>query len=65
MARSDTARSWAATIVGWLLVVIVGFVAFRFVIGSIFWMLRAAVIVALIIGLFVLWLKLKTPGPPG
>ncbi len=61
MARSDTARSWTASLVGWVLVVIVAFVAFRFVIGSIFWMLRAAVIVALIIGLFVLWQKLKTP----
>ena len=61
MAPSGTARSWAASIVGWVLVAIVAFVAFRFVIGSIFWMLRAAVIVALIIGLFVLWMKLKTP----
>jgi len=50
-----------ATMVGYLLVVVIAIVAFRFVLGTLFWLLRTVLVVVVIGGLLVLYLKLKTP----
>ena len=58
--RND-ARSLLATAVGYLIVVVVGLILFRFVIGTIFWLLRALIIVAVLLFLVAVYLKLKSP----
>jgi uncharacterized membrane protein len=55
------ARSALATVVGWLLVVVVVLVAARFVVGTLAWFVRTFLGVIVIVGLFVAWLILKAP----
>jgi hypothetical protein len=61
MGQSTGARSALASIVGWLLVVVVAVVALQIVIGSIIWIFRWLLILAVIVGLLMLYLRLKLP----
>jgi uncharacterized membrane protein len=54
-------RSALATVVGWLLVVVVVLVALRFVVGTLAWFVRSFLGLVVIVGLFVAWLILKAP----
>jgi len=54
-------RSALATVVGWLLVVVVVLVALRFVVGTLAWFIRSFLGLVVIVGLFVAWLILKAP----
>lgn len=59
-------RSMLATLVGWVIVIIVGWWLLGFVIGTVRWLLRTVLMAAVLIGLVVLYLKLKEPNdPPG
>jgi len=55
------ARSVLATIVGYILVAVIVLVLFNFIIGTILWLFRTLVIVAVLLGLLILYLRLKTP----
>jgi hypothetical protein len=59
--QSSGARSLLATIVGYVLVIVVIVVLFNFVVGTLFWLIRTIFIVALLVGLLVLYLRLKSP----
>ena len=59
--RPSRGRSALATIVGYVLVAVVVIVLFNFVIGTIFWLVRTALIIALVVGLLLLYLHLKSP----
>ena len=54
-------RSALATVVGWLLVVVVVLIALRFVVGTLAWFVRSFLGLVVIVGLFVAWLILKAP----
>lgn len=54
-------RSALATVVGWLLVVVVVLVGLRFVVGTLAWFVRSFLGLVVIVGLFVVWLILKAP----
>ena len=54
-------RSALATIVGYVLVAVVIIVLFNFVIGTIFWLIRTIFIIAVVVGLLLLYLHLKSP----
>lgn len=58
--RND-ARSLLATVVGYLIVAIVGLIVLRFVIGTIFWLFRALIIVVVLLVLVAVYLRLKSP----
>ena len=55
------ARSVLATLVGYVIVAIVVLFLFHFIIGTILWLFRTLVIVAVLLGLFTIYLKLKSP----
>jgi hypothetical protein len=55
------ARSVLATIVGYVLVAVIVLVLFNFIIGTILWLFRTLVIVAVLVGLLIVYLRLKTP----
>jgi hypothetical protein len=55
------ARSVLATIVGYILVAVIVLVLFNFVIGTILWLFRTLVVVAVLVGLLIIYLRLKTP----
>lgn len=55
------ARSLLATIVGYVLVIVVVVVLFNFIVGTLFWLVRTVFIIALLLGLLVLYLRLKSP----
>jgi hypothetical protein len=59
--QSSGARSLLATIVGYVLVIVVIVVLFNFVVGTLFWLIRTIFIIALLVGLLVLYLRLKSP----
>ena len=61
MART-TARSALGTVVGWVLVVLVLLWVVRFVLGSLFWLLRSVIFVVVILVLLGAYLRLKAPG---
>lgn len=61
MAQTSRSRSFLASIVGWVLVVVLAVVLFRFVLGTLFWLVKTIVIVAVLLGLLTLYLTLKTP----
>jgi hypothetical protein len=61
MAASTGARSAMATAVGWILVVVIGLVVARWVLGSILWLFRWALILVVIGGLLTVYLRLKLP----
>lgn len=52
-------RSWLATVVGYLIVVVVALILIRFVLGSLFWLLRAFLVVVLLLALLTLYARLK------
>jgi hypothetical protein len=54
-------RSVLATIVGYLLVAIIVLVLFHFVIGTILWLFRTAVIIVALLVLLTVYLRLKSP----
>jgi hypothetical protein len=51
----------AATLVGYAIVILIAVVLLRFVLGTIFWVIRAILIVVVLLGLLTLYLKLKSP----
>jgi hypothetical protein len=55
------ARSFLATIVGYVLAAVVAYLAFRIFLGTVYWLIRMIVIVLAIGGLATLYLKLKAP----
>jgi hypothetical protein len=57
----DRSRSALATVVGWILVVVIAWFALRFLLGTVFWLLRGVLFVAVILGLLWLYLTLKSP----
>ena len=59
MANGGGTRSLAATLVGWLLVAVVAYLLFGFVIGTLRWLFRLAVIVVVVGGLAALYVRLK------
>lgn len=61
MSVRSSSRSVAATVVGWVLVIVIGWILLRFVLGTIFWILRGAILIAVVVGLLLLWLTLKAP----
>ncbi|HEX2786185.1 MAG TPA: hypothetical protein VHN36_21605 [Ilumatobacteraceae bacterium] len=61
MAEQGRARSFLATIVGYLIVIVLAVVVFRFVLGTIYWLLRAFFIVIVLVVLLAAYLRLKTP----
>ena len=54
-------RSALATIVGYVLVAVVVVVLFNFVVGTIFWLVRTILTIAVVVGLLLLYLHLKSP----
>ena len=62
MARNGSgARSALATVVGYVIVVIVALLLFKFVLGTIFWLIRVIVVIVVLLGLLTLYLRLKSP----
>ena len=59
--QSSGARSVLATLVGYVIVAIVVLFLFHFIIGTILWLFRTLVIVAVLLGLLTIYLKLKSP----
>ena len=59
MAESRT-RSYLASVVGWVFVIVLAVVMFRFVLGTLFWLVRTVLIVAVLAALLTLYLKLKS-----
>ena len=65
MPVADRSRSLLATVVGWVLVAAVVWFAFRFVLGTVFWLLRTILVVLVIVGLAWAYLALKSPPDDG
>lgn len=61
MAETGRTRSYLASLVGWVFVIVLAVVLFRFVLGTLFWIVRTVLIVAVLAGLLTLYLKLKSP----
>ena len=61
MAQSRGGRSVLATLVGYLLVVVAAYFVLRLFIGSVFWLVRTAVVVVIIGGIITLYFWLKVP----
>ena len=61
VAQQSRTRSFLATIVGYLIVIILAVIVFRFVLGTIFWLLKALLVAIVLIGLLVIYLRLKSP----
>jgi hypothetical protein len=55
------ARSLLATIVGYVIVALVVLFLLQFVIGTIFWVLRALVVIVILLVLVTIYAKLKSP----
>ena len=50
-----------ATIVGYVIVAVVVLVLFQFILGTIFWLIRAFVVVAILLVLVTIYVRLKSP----
>jgi hypothetical protein len=61
MSMRSSSRSAAASVIGWILVLVIGWIALRFVIGTIFWMIRGVILLVVLVGLLMLYLTLKAP----
>jgi len=61
MPIADRSRSLLATAVGWLLVAAIVWFLLRFVLGTVFWILRSVLVVVVIVGLAWAYLALKSP----
>ena len=57
-------KSVTSTIVGWLIVAVIAWLVLSSVIGTIRWLLRGVVLIALLVGLLWLWAYVKTPKDP-
>jgi hypothetical protein len=57
--RPRTARSLAASAVGWLIVAVIAFWLVRFVFGTVFWFLRSVIWIVLVAGLLWLYFRLR------
>jgi hypothetical protein len=55
------ARSLLATIVGYAIVAVVVLFVLQFVIGTIFWLLRALVVIVVLLALVTIYARLKSP----
>ncbi len=65
MPLVERSRALLATVVGWVLAAVVVWVLARLVLGTVFWILRAVLVVALLLGLLWLYLALKPKPPAG
>jgi len=65
MPAVDRPRSLLASVVGWVLVVIVALLALRFVVGTFMWVFRGVLLIALILGLLWAYVWLKAPRGDG
>jgi hypothetical protein len=65
MTSSRGARSLLATAVGCAIVAVIALFVLRLVIGAIFGLIRTIVVIVVIGGLVVLYLKLKLPDETG
>ena len=65
MPDPDRSRSYLASAVGWVLVIVVAVVALRFVVGTFMWVFRTVLFIALILGLLFAYLWLKAPREDG
>lgn len=61
MANSRGARTILATVIGWVVVALVVWFLFGALVGTILWILRTILIIAVILGLITLYFKLKSP----
>lgn len=61
MSTDDRSRNLLATVIGWLLVAFLAWMAWGVVVGTLRWLLRTVVIIAVIVGLLWAYLALKTP----
>jgi hypothetical protein len=59
--RRAGARSLLATIVGYIIVALVVLILLRFIVGTVFWLIRAFVLVIVLLALLVIYLRLKSP----
>lgn len=55
------ARSFLATIVGYVLAAVLAYLAFRVLVGTLYWLVRTLLIIVAVGGLAALYLKLKAP----
>ncbi len=60
---SGRPRSLAATVVGWVIVVLLAWWLLGALVGTLLWLLRAVLLVAVLIGLVRLYFWLKRPRP--
>ncbi len=58
---AEPKRSILATIVGWLIVAVLGWWLLGVVLGTLRWVIRSILVVALLLGLLWLYLSLKVP----
>lgn len=63
VAETPSPRSMLATVVGYALVAVIAYVVLKMFLGTIFWLLRSVLVVALLGGLLLLYLNLKAPDP--
>jgi hypothetical protein len=61
MASSDRSRSLLATVIGWVLVGVIAWLALRFVLGALDFLVRGAILIIVIVGLLWAYLTLKAP----
>lgn len=61
MAEVRKSRSFLATVVGYVLLAVIVWFLFGWLVGTILWVLRTVLIIVVVLGLFTLYLKLKTP----
>ncbi len=61
MAEVRKSKSFLATVVGYVLIAVIVWFLFGWLVGTILWVLRTVLIIVVVLGLFTLYLKLKTP----
>jgi len=62
MAPSDRSRSFLATVIGWVLAAIVVWLALRFLLGALDFLVRGVILIVVVVGLLWAYLALKAPG---
>lgn len=61
MALPDRSRSLLASVVGWVLTAVIVWFALRFILGTVGFVVRGVVLIAVIVGLLWAYLALKAP----
>jgi hypothetical protein len=56
---TTSARSVAASLVGWLVVIIVVWVVGGWLLGTLWWLVRALLFLAVVVGLLIVYFKLR------